>query len=451
MNEIGDEKLNKFLWKYKEALNFLENQIGSFVRSIDANGEYNPIEHFSGRIKSIDSIKGKLNRRGLEFSVDSIANNLEDIAGVRIVCHFMNDLNKMIEFIHKNPFIEVVEVEDYISNPKDSGYLSYHMTVKVPVMDDKQVVYVPAEIQIRTMAMDMWASLEHKISYKHDLDKKIPDKGVYYKIRSIIKKISLETIKMDMELKNIIDELEKNDENVLEGENYNISGGCVVSSDVMEKYNLGLNSLKCIINEIFSGFNEEEKKSIELLKFRLKEPKSICKKLMSKNIYNVDESTIDNNLNDVIGGRIVCSFLSDMDAIIDAIVGYFGASNVRIKDYVTNPKPNGYSSYHILVKIPVYYKGKMEFLNAEIQVRTKAMNMWASFHHKLCYKKEISSNDIENIRIAGILSDWALKINEIDEEYDSIYRSIKNNNILNGANANKENKSNSKKRCLVKC
>ena len=451
MNEIGDEKLNKFLWKYKEALNFLENQIGSFVRSIDANGEYNPVEHFSGRIKSIDSIKGKLNRRGLEFSVDSIANNLEDIAGVRIVCHFMNDLNKMIEFIHKNPFIEVVEVEDYISNPKDSGYLSYHMTVKVPVMDDKQVVYVPAEIQIRTMAMDMWASLEHKISYKHDLDKKIPDKGVYYKIRSIIKKISLETIKMDMELKNIIDELEKNDENVLEGENYNISGGCVVSSDVMEKYNLGLNSLKCIINEIFSGFNEEEKKSIELLKFRLKEPKSICKKLMSKNIYNVDESTIDNNLNDVIGGRIVCSFLSDMDAIIDAIVGYFGASNVRIKDYVTNPKPNGYSSYHILVKIPVYYKGKMEFLNAEIQVRTKAMNMWASFHHKLCYKKEISSNDIENIRIAGILSDWALKINEIDEEYDSIYRSIKNNNILNGANANKENKSNSKKRCLVKC
>lgn len=451
MNKIGDEKLDKFLWKYREALNFLENQIGSFVRSIDANGEYNPVEHFSGRIKSIDSIKGKLNRRGLEFSVDSIANNLEDIAGVRIVCHFMNDLNKMIEFIHKNPFIEVVEVEDYISNPKDSGYLSYHMTVKVPVMDDKQVVYVPAEIQIRTMAMDMWASLEHKISYKHDLDKKIPDKGVYYKIRSIIKKISLETIKMDMELKNIIDELEKNDENVLEGENYNISGGCVVSSDVMEKYNLGLNSLKCIINEIFSGFNEEEKKSIELLKFRLKEPKSICKKLMSKNIYNVDESTIDNNLNDVIGGRIVCSFLSDMDAIIDAIVGYFGASNVRIKDYVTNPKPNGYSSYHILVKIPVYYKGKMEFLNAEIQVRTKAMNMWASFHHKLCYKKEISSNDIENIRIAGILSDWALKINEIDEEYDSIYRSIKNNNILNGANANKENKSNSKKRCLVKC
>ena len=450
MNEIGDENLNKFLWKYKEALKFLENQIGSFVSKMDAKGEYNPIEHFSGRIKSIDSIKGKLNRRGLEFSVDSITNNLEDIAGVRIVCHFMNDLNKMIEFIHKNPFIEVIEVEDYISNPKDSGYLSYHMTVKVPVMDDNHIIYVPAEIQIRTMAMDMWASLEHKISYKHDLDKKISDKGVYYKIRSIIKNTSLETIKIDMELKNIIDELEKNDENVLEGESYNISSD-VVSSDVMEKYNLGLNNLKCIINEIFSGFNEEEKKSIELLKFRLKEPKSICKKLMSKNIYNVDESTIDNNLNDVIGGRIVCSFLSDMNAIIAAIVEYFGASNVRIKDYVTNPKPNGYSSYHILVKIPVYYKGKTEFLNAEIQVRTKAMNMWASFHHKLCYKKEISSNDMENIRIAGILRDWALKISKIDEEYDNIYRSIKNNNILNDINVNGETKVNSKKRCLVKC
>ena len=165
----------------------------------------------------------------------------------------------------------------------------------------------------------------------------------------------------------------------------------------------------------------------------------------------MDESTIDNNLNDVIGGRIVCSFLSDMNAIIAAIVEYFGASNVRIKDYVTSPKPNGYSSYHILVKIPVYYKGKTEFLNAEIQVRTKAMNMWASFHHKLCYKKEISSNDMENIRIAGILRDWALKISKIDEEYDNIYRSIKNNNILNDINVNGETKVNSKKRCLVKC
>ena len=170
---------------------------------------------------------------------------------------------------------------------------------------------------------------------------------------------------------------------------------------------------------------------------------------MSKNIYNVDESTIDNNLNDVIGGRIVCSFLSDMNAIIAAIVEYFGASNVRIKDYVTSPKPNGYSSYHILVKVPVYYKGKTEFLNAEIQVRTKAMNMWASFHHKLCYKKEISSNDMENIRIAGILRDWALKISKIDEEYDNIYNAIKENSILGNVNTSKVANVKSKRRCLV--
>ena len=135
---------------------------------------------------------------------------------------------------------------------------------------------------------------------------------------------------------------------------------------------------------------------------------------------DINEESIDNNLNDVIGGRIVCSFLSDMDAIIESIVSYFGPDNVIIKDYVSNPKPSGYSSYHILVKVPVYYKGEYVFVNAEIQIRTKAMNMWASFHHKLCYKKETS------LEIEEMLRRWAYKIGEIDSAYDSIYQEVKN-------------------------
>ena len=436
MNKIGDEKLDKFLWKYREALNFLENQIGSFVSSIDANGEYNPVEHFSGRIKSIDSIRGKLNRRGLEFSLDSIANNLEDIAGVRIVCHFMNDLNKMIEFIRKNPFIKVVEVEDYISEPKESGYSSYHMTVKVPVIDDNQIVYVPAEIQIRTIAMDMWATIDHKILYKP-----VCPVNDCKKISEIIKKISDETREIDMELESICESSEYKRRDVFGDWLYLPSN---VENSINEKYQLGLDKLKCIMNEIFSGFSDEQKKSIELLRGRLKKSDSICRKLVSKNIYTFDVETIDDNLNDVIGYRVVCSFISEMYTIIDAIVGYFGKDNVRIKDYVANPKPNGYSSYHILVKIPVYYKGKMEFLNAEIQVRTKAMNMWASFHHKLCYKKAKVSEDT-----SLTLTKWALVIRKMDEAYDYIYRMTNGAVITNSTNDKKENGIKRRERCIT--
>ena len=107
-----------------------------------------------------------------------------------------------------------------------------------------------------------------------------------------------------------------------------------------------------------------------------------------------------------------------MDNIIESIISYFGEDNVIIKDYVKNPKESGYSSYHIIVKVPVYYKEETIFVNAEIQVRTKAMNMWASFHHKLCYKKETTPE------IEEMLKEWAYEIRKIDKSYDDIYRKV---------------------------
>lgn len=415
MKEFKGDKLNKFFWKYEEALKFLENLVGSFMSSVEASDEHNPIEHCNGRIKSLDSINDKLMKRGLEFNEYNIENNLMDVAGIRIVCHFMNDLDRMIELIHNNPFIQVIEEKDYINNPKASGYSSYHMIVRVPVVDNDNIIYVPAEVQIRTLAMDLYASLEHKTRYKKDVE-------LSSDMNKTIEAIRKRTVNMDMDLKKIIDVSFKDSKTIVTADSllYDLSMSSKVTGDMLEKYNLGLNNLKCIINEIFSGYSTYEKNSIEDVKFRLKRPKSICKKLISKGILDIDEESIDNNLNDVIGGRIVCSFLSDMNAIIESIVSYFGPDNVIIKDYVSNPKPSGYSSYHILVKVPVYYKGGYVFVNAEIQIRTKAMNMWASFHHKLCYKKETS------LEIEEMLRRWAYKIGEIDSAYDSIYQKVKN-------------------------
>lgn len=413
MEKFDYNKKDKFFWKYNDALEHLEKIVSSFIREVEYDDEHNPIEHYSSRIKSIESIYEKLQKRGLEFNAYNIENNLMDVAGIRIVCHFKNDLYRMIELIRKDLSIDVVCEKDYINNPKKSGYSSYHMIVKVPIIDNDKFIYVPVEIQIRTLAMDLYASLEHKTRYKKDVYLTDEMNETIYDIRQ-------KTVNMDNELKNIIDESAMVSKTIKSKDSllYDLGLSSKIDADMLEKYDLGLEKLKCILKEIFTGYSIEEKNSMEDVKYRRKTPKSIYKKLVSKGVFDFSEDSIDKNLNDVIGGRIVCSFLSDMDNIIESIISYFGEDNVIIKDYVKNPKESGYSSYHIIVKVPVYYKEETIFVNAEIQVRTKAMNMWASFHHKLCYKKETTPE------IEEMLKEWAYEIRKIDKSYDDIYRKV---------------------------
>ena len=154
MEKFDYNKKDKFFWKYNDALEHLEKIVSSFIREVEYDDEHNPIEHYSSRIKSIESIYEKLQKRGLEFNAYNIENNLMDVAGIRIVCHFKNDLYRMIELIRKDLSIDVVCEKDYINNPKKSGYSSYHMIVKVPIIDNDKFIYVPVEIQIRTLAKE---------------------------------------------------------------------------------------------------------------------------------------------------------------------------------------------------------------------------------------------------------------------------------------------------------
>ncbi len=129
---------------------------------------YNPIEYVKHRIKSAESICKKLKRNGFDVTVQSMAENLSDIAGVRIVCSFTKDIYTIAEMIGKQEDVTVLSVKDYIRNPKPSGYKSYHLLVSVPVYLSDKVVQTKVELQIRTIAMDFWASLEHKIFYKFE-------------------------------------------------------------------------------------------------------------------------------------------------------------------------------------------------------------------------------------------------------------------------------------------
>ena len=130
--------------------------------------QYNPIEHIKSRIKRPESIVKKLKKHGYESTIENMVKYVNDIAGIRVICSFTSDIYRLAEMIINQNDIKVLSVKDYIMNPKPSGYKSYHLIVTVPIFLSDRIVDAKVEIQIRTVAMDFWASLEHKIHYKFE-------------------------------------------------------------------------------------------------------------------------------------------------------------------------------------------------------------------------------------------------------------------------------------------
>ena len=129
---------------------------------------YNPIEHIKSRMKTSESIVKKLKKKGYESTIENMVEHVNDIAGIRVICSFTSDIYRVAEMIGNQNDIKVLSIKDYIKNPKESGYKSYHMLVTVPIFLSDKMVNAKVEIQIRTVAMDFWTSLEHKIHYKFE-------------------------------------------------------------------------------------------------------------------------------------------------------------------------------------------------------------------------------------------------------------------------------------------
>ena len=211
MNNIDSElkKLDNIMIKYISALKVLETQLEIINDDFKYIKKYNPIEHIKTRIKSADSIINKLCKDNLEFTLDNVEKYINDIVGVRIICAFESDVYELIDIIRNSNVIRVINEKDFISNPKDTGYRSYHLIVEVPVELINEKVMVKAEIQIRTLAMDLWASLEHKLKYKSEYcTESISDKLI---------NISSELHKIDEEMLEIVN-LEKKQQLFIEGE-----------------------------------------------------------------------------------------------------------------------------------------------------------------------------------------------------------------------------------------
>ncbi|WP_460772723.1 GTP pyrophosphokinase [Microbacterium sp. GXF7504] len=159
--------IQRFLLQYRFGMQEIETKIAILREEFRSMHDYNPIEHVTSRLKSPDSLVDKVVRKGIDPGFESIREHITDIAGVRVTCSFSADAYRLFDLLTQQDDITVRRVKDYIAAPKPNGYKSLHAIVEVPVFLSTGTVSVPVEVQFRTIAMDFWASLEHKIHYKY--------------------------------------------------------------------------------------------------------------------------------------------------------------------------------------------------------------------------------------------------------------------------------------------
>lgn len=189
-----------FLWPYQQAVSELKVKFRSLRQSFLNKGEHSPIEFVVGRVKTVNSIKEKMTRRVI--APDVIENDMQDIAGIRIMCQFVDDIYRVVDLIHQRQDMQVIEERDYIQNAKPSGYRSYHMVIEYSVFLPDGPKKIIAEIQIRTLAMNFWATVEHTLNYKYQ--GKYPED-----ISKRLKSTAEAAYKLDEEMSSIKDEVQE--------------------------------------------------------------------------------------------------------------------------------------------------------------------------------------------------------------------------------------------------
>lgn len=160
--------LDRELMVYKFAVDELMTKLKILSEEFDFAHQHDPIEHITSRVKQPGAIMEKLRRKGLEPTLAAVKEHIEDIAGIRVVCPFVPDVYTVAKMLGRQDDVEIVRTKDYIAEPKPNGYRSLHLIVRIPVFLSDRVERVKVEIQMRTIAMDFWAAVEHELFYKYD-------------------------------------------------------------------------------------------------------------------------------------------------------------------------------------------------------------------------------------------------------------------------------------------
>jgi len=191
---------------YDAAIREIRTKLEILDREFNILYASNPIHHIDSRLKSPRSIMEKLQRKGWPMTIEAAEEHLMDIAGVRIICNYIDDIYRMADLLIHQQDIELVEQKDYIKNPKPNGYRSLHLVVRVPVFLSSHTESVPVEVQIRTIAMDFWASLEHQLRYKNDVEATAT-------LKYRLKQCAEQSARLDLEMQSIYREMRMLSEN----------------------------------------------------------------------------------------------------------------------------------------------------------------------------------------------------------------------------------------------
>ncbi|MBQ7775174.1 MAG: GTP pyrophosphokinase family protein [Lachnospiraceae bacterium] len=201
----NSKKVKQLMTYYNCAMLEIETKFRVLNQQFSLEQDYNPIETIKTRLKSVESIMGKLHRKDLPLELEAIENNLADVAGIRVICPFLSDIYRLADCLLEQDDVHLVEWKDYIKNPKENGYRSLHLIVEIPIFLQNEKRHMKVEVQLRTIAMDFWASLEHRLRYKKDLDEKLLEM-----LALELKECAEESAKLDTRMETVKDYIEEN-------------------------------------------------------------------------------------------------------------------------------------------------------------------------------------------------------------------------------------------------
>jgi hypothetical protein len=205
--KIGVEKWRKLYSYYTCALMEMETKFRVLNQEFSLQYDCNPIESIKTRIKSPESLAYKMQRKNIKLTLDNVEENINDVAGIRVICSFPKDIYMLKECLEKQDDIQILCEKDYIKEPKANGYRGLHLIVEIPIFLHKEKKYMKVEVQLRTIAMDFWASLEHKLRYKknlpEDVDKQVEHELFVCSELSAILDLKMQRIKTEIENVNL--------------------------------------------------------------------------------------------------------------------------------------------------------------------------------------------------------------------------------------------------------
>lgn len=202
------QEYRRLMTYYSCAIMEIETKFNVLDKQFSLEQERNPIESIKSRLKTPESIVGKIERKGLPLTVETIEDNIKDVAGVRVICSFINDIYMLSKCLLEQDDITLVEIKDYIKEPKENGYRSLHLIVEIPIFLQNEKKMMKVEVQLRTIAMDFWASLEHRMRYKKNLNDELSDV-----LSHELKACAEASADLDKRMEKVKDTIDRNTEN----------------------------------------------------------------------------------------------------------------------------------------------------------------------------------------------------------------------------------------------